>query len=62
MRTITVQRIGDFYEAFGDDAQALRGKLEKVAGVPYHSLPEVQTRARSKGWALVVDKPTELRR
>ena len=64
---ILLMRVGDFYEAYGDDAEIIAGELEitltgreqagtriPMAGVPYHALERYVARLIAKGFKAAV--------
>ena len=62
-RVITVERIGDFYEAVGDSAQMLHDVCgctltyrsePALAGFPHYSLAAYAARLHAKGYRLAI--------
>jgi len=68
-RVITVQRIGDFYEAVGDSARTLHEvcgctltyRWESIlAGFPHYSLAAYAARLHDKGFRLAIKPGKEV--
>ncbi|MDQ2679926.1 MAG: DNA mismatch repair protein MutS [Candidatus Eremiobacteraeota bacterium] len=71
---ILLSRVGDFYEAYGDDAQTIAqalsialtskdaggGKKVAMAGVPHHALPQYLGRLVAQRWIVALAEQLEV--